>query len=165
MPVAFFPRLSKTIRSQRECLALVWAIAKFRPYLYSRPFTVITDHHALCWLSSLKDPTGRFGRWALRLQEHSYTVVYKSGRLHQDADCLSRYTVDPPDAALSDSSPCVLSISQLFNTAAEQRLEASLRKIIENLHSQAPDPSLRLFVLQNDTLYRRSLLPDGPDLL
>lgn len=34
-----------------------------------------------------------------------------------------------------------------------------------NLNSHAPDLSLCLFVLQDDILYRRSLLPDGPDLL
>lgn len=152
--------------TERECLALVWAVGKFRPYLYGRPFSVVTDHHALCWLASLKDPTGRLGRWALRLQEYSYSVVYRSGRLHQDADCLSRYPVEPPDPTSSDTlATSVLAISSFEHLADEQRLDASLTRIIDRLTTAPSHPSLRLFQLKDGVLYRRNVHPDGPELL
>lgn len=143
--------------TERECLALVWAVSKFRPYLYGKSFAVVTDHHALCWLSTLKDPTGRLGRWALRLQEYDYSVVYKSGRMHRDADCLSRHSVDPPDPRDNDDDPGVFALSDLLNIADHQRRDPTLSKIIERLSSEPADPSTRAFMLRDGVLFRQKL--------
>lgn len=157
--------------TERECLAVVWSITKFRPYLYGRTFTVVTDHHALCWLSSLRDPIGRLGRWALRLQEYTFSVLHKSGKLHTDADCLSRHPVDPVDPENTEDS-CfdqvdypVMPISDLLEIEEEQRQDPALRAIIDRLSQGNPDASTRPFVLRNNVLYRHNFSSSGSEWL
>lgn len=60
--------------SKREMLAVVWAVRNLGHNLHGQPFKVVTDHHALTYLSNLKDPQGRLSRWALELSLHKYTI-------------------------------------------------------------------------------------------
>lgn len=94
-PVAYGGRsLNKAERkwgiTDRECLAVIEGIKHFRVYLANNHFKVITDHRALKWLQNQKDLTGRLGRWALRLQEYDFEVVYRPGVTNQNADAMSR---------------------------------------------------------------------------
>lgn len=76
--------------TERECMAVLVAIEKFRPYIEGVRFTVITDHASLQWLQNLKDPTGRLARWALRLQAHTFDLIHRKGALNVVPDALSR---------------------------------------------------------------------------
>jgi hypothetical protein len=70
--------------------------------LLDKPFTVISDHRPLQWLEDQKYVNGRLGRWAIALSAVNYKIRYRPGRIHQNADCLSRLkvasiqTVDTP---------------------------------------------------------------------
>lgn len=149
--------------TEKECLAVVWAINKFRPYLYGRPFQVVTDHHSLCWLSTLRDPSGRLARWALRLQEFDATIVYKSGRRHTDADCLSRAPIESASDGQDDEyEDAFIGTISTVDMAARQRHDTELREVIAHLEGQEgtiPRVFLRVLPalrLRNNVLYKKS---------
>ena len=72
-----------------EGLALVEGIRHFKVYLSDKPFTDYSDHQALKSLKTSK-ATGRLGRWAVFLQGYQYEVIHKPGKIHSNADSLSR---------------------------------------------------------------------------
>lgn len=97
-PIAFVSRsLTKNERNlgitELECLGCVWALSYLRHLVHGRHVKIVTDHSAIRWLKSIKDPTGKLARWAIKLSEFQYTVVHRSGSKHKDADCLSRNPV------------------------------------------------------------------------
>lgn len=83
--------------TEQECLALVWSLQKFKIFVCGTKIKVITDHHAFCWLMCKKDRPGRLARWSLQLQDLDIDIVYHSGRLHTDANVLSRHHIGSPE--------------------------------------------------------------------
>lgn len=75
---------------RRELLAVVSAAKYFKYYLCGVPFTIRTDHAALQWLMSFREPEGQVARWLEELQSFHFTVVHRPGAQHGNADALSR---------------------------------------------------------------------------
>ncbi|XP_064468579.1 uncharacterized protein LOC135380569 [Ornithodoros turicata] len=84
------PREAAYSTVEREGLALVWGIDRYKTYLYGRHFTVQTDHQPLQYLKKQKHLNSRLLRWSLMLQEHSFRVEYIKGSENVGADYLSR---------------------------------------------------------------------------
>ena len=78
-----------------ECLAIVWAVTKFRPYLMAMPFEVFTDHYALQWLKTMRTGSALLHRWSAALEEYDFTVRHRPGKIQTHVDGLSRLPVDP----------------------------------------------------------------------
>eukprot|EP00795_Rhopilema_esculentum_P005390 gene5390-558_t len=93
--VAYASRLLKSSELkyavlQKEALGIVWSLKHFYPYLYGRHFTVVTDHRPLKWLKTMNAPNNLFARWISEIQSYDFNVVHRPGRLHSNADTLSR---------------------------------------------------------------------------
>ena len=95
-PVAFASRgLSPSERNypayKLEFLSLKWAVTdKFHDYLYGVPFHVITDNNPLTYIFTTAKLDATSQRWVSALSNYQFSIEYRSGKLNQDADGLSR---------------------------------------------------------------------------
>ena len=106
-PIGFISRSLKDVETRYpvtdlECLAVVYAIKKFTPYIEYTHFTLATDHQALKWLMTLETPKGRLAHWAMLLQGLDFTIIHRPGSRNWVADALSRNPVPSIDSEDDD---------------------------------------------------------------
>ena len=76
--------------TEKEALALVWAIEKLHLYLYGKNFKVVVDHKPLKFIfSSSSKINTRIARWQIKLQAYDFDIIYKKGE-ENIADFVSR---------------------------------------------------------------------------
>ncbi|MBW0532246.1 hypothetical protein O181_071961 [Austropuccinia psidii MF-1] len=82
--------------TQTECLCLVWALEKLNDYLEGSVFEVYKDCTALKSLLNMKTTNRHMLRWKKAIQEYrrNITIIYKEGKSHTNADCLSGWPLD-----------------------------------------------------------------------
>lgn len=90
MSKKFSPEQSRYGACERELLALLLAIEKFRPYVEGVHFKAIIDNSALQYLRRINNPSGRLTRWAMRLMEFDFEVIHLPGSENKVPDALSR---------------------------------------------------------------------------
>ncbi|WKA01467.1 hypothetical protein VitviT2T_019748 [Vitis vinifera] len=79
--------------TEKELLAVVLAVDKFRAYLVGSFIVVFTDHSALKYLLTKQDAKARLIRWSLLLQEFNIQVKDKKGVENVVGDHLSRLAI------------------------------------------------------------------------
>eukprot|EP00794_Sanderia_malayensis_P003906 gene3906-biopygen3342 len=59
----------------------------------AKHFTIVTDHRPLKWLKTMDAPNNLFARWISEIQGYDFDVIHRPGKLHGNADALSRCPV------------------------------------------------------------------------
>ncbi|GFW73423.1 retrovirus-related Pol polyprotein from transposon opus [Trichonephila clavipes] len=140
-PIAFASRtLNKAERNytviERECLAVIWALNKFKTYFGPLPVKVITYHAALTKLTNGKNLSSRMIRWALKLSEFNIEWEHRPGVQNVVADLLSRNPVDSVEGSqISCAALRALTINSHEQFIKEQREDPELGHIYRYLEN------------------------------
>eukprot|EP00253_Pinus_taeda_P036333 PITA_36333 len=98
-PIAFESRpikgksLHKAI-SEKEMLAILHALKKWRPYLMGRHFKVKTDHDSLKYFLEQRLSSEDQQKWVTKMLGYDFEIIYKKGKQNVVADALSRKDED-----------------------------------------------------------------------
>jgi len=90
---------------EKECMAILLAVDKWRCYLQHNHFSIRTDHKSLLFLTEQKATTKLQHKAVLKLMDLSFTITYKKGITNAAADALSRCATTEPLCAISETTP------------------------------------------------------------
>ncbi|XP_054281224.1 uncharacterized protein LOC128998894 [Macrosteles quadrilineatus] len=128
--------------TEKECLALVWAVRKFKAYLEGYHFIAITDHVALKWLLKLSEPSGCLARWVMELQQFDFEIRYRKGTSNRVADALSRQLVPEGPSSSGEPDQPTFEVGVLTRRGAREQLRLQrLTKVEGDELSLGDDPA------------------------
>jgi len=184
LPVAYISRRLATNQlpygdTEQECLGVVWASLKLRPYIEGDRFLLRTDHDCLRWILNIEySRNPRLARWRLRLSDLEFDVAYKPDMTLYLADSISHLesgasdetafidavpvfatranTVRGLDAANYVGGSTVRGISR-DEVLSAQAVDGSYQEVVKALNAGRHVP----FFEDPDVLLRRGAAPDG----
>lgn len=95
---------------EKECLALIMAVTKWKSYLQHKEFVIAADHKSLTHLGEQKVHEGLQQKAFIKLLGLQYRIMYKKGTDNTAADALSRNAEASTLAAISTVTPKWLEI-------------------------------------------------------
>ncbi len=93
--VAYASRMNSRAESsfssyEGKLSAVVYAVQKFRYYLWDQRFKLITDCKAMEWLATTAKLRSKWARWSLLLAEYDFAITHRPGNNNTVPDLLSR---------------------------------------------------------------------------
>lgn len=132
-PIAFISKAFSSkgrVKSvyERELLAIVFAVTKWRHYLTGHKFTIRTDQKSLKHLLEQRAVSVEQQKWASKLLGLNYTIEYRPGKDNRVADALSRIPGREEILELQLTAPLTLDREELARQVAQ---DAVLKNIME----------------------------------
>jgi hypothetical protein len=82
----------------KEIIAIMHALTKFRKYLVGRWFVVKTDHNSIKYFLDQKDLSERQQKWFSKIQNFEFGIEYVKGK----KECRSRFLVQEANKVFDD---------------------------------------------------------------
>ncbi|KAA0034981.1 Transposon Tf2-9 polyprotein [Cucumis melo var. makuwa] len=157
-PIAYFSH-SLAIRDrakpvyERELMAVVLAVQRWKPYLLGRKFLVKTDQRSLKFLLEQRIIQPQYQKWIAKLLGYSFEVVYKPGLENKAADALSR---TPPTVHLySLTAPTLIDLTRIKE---EVEKDEQLQKIVAELKEENESKGNKFSIQQGMLKYKDRLV-------
>lgn len=156
-------------QTEKEALALVWAVEHFKIYLLGKDFELISDHKPLETIfGRTSKPCARIERWVLRLQAYRYKVIYRPGKSNI-ADTIYRLcktsSSEPFDSEnyinqiVSYSRPIAVPLSEIKGCSAR---DEEILKVKEGVFNNNWHESINNFkIIQNELCFNGDILLRG----
>lgn len=113
---------------ERELMAIVLAIQKWRPYLLGRHFTVHTDQRSLRFLIDQRLMGEEQQKWVTKLLGYDFDIKYKPSIENRAADALSRQ--------LNYTAIFTIQCQEWDGLEDEIQADPKLRQIVQDLAAQ-----------------------------
>lgn len=156
-------------QTEKEALALVWAVEHFKIYLLGKEFELISDHKPLETIfGKTSKPCARIERWVLRLQAYRYKVIYRPGKSNI-ADTISRLSQtsssEPFDSEnyinqiVNYSRPIAVPLNEIEGCSAG---DEEILKVKDGIFNNDWHDSINNFkTIQNELCFNRDVLLRG----
>lgn len=118
--------------TEKELLAIMYAVQKFRMFIAETQFKIITDHKSLTFLKNSTFHNGRLIRWCLLLNEYSFNVEYCRGTDNKVADFFSRNPEGKFEIA-SEQKPLIISKIESFIKVSDDTNYSQIGNLILSL--------------------------------
>lgn len=102
---ALSPKNKALSTYEKECMAILLAVERWRSYLLGQEFIIRTDHKSLSYLTEQKATTQLQQKALLKLMDQNFRIQYKKGITNVAADALFRYPNHDSVFAISAATP------------------------------------------------------------
>jgi hypothetical protein len=138
---------------EKEMMAILHALKKWRPYLIGRHFKVKTDHDSLKYFLEQRLSSEEQQKWVTKILGYDFEIIYKKGKQNVVADALSRKD-EYVEAFL-----CAISIIQpdwIIEARDEWKNDEKVWTLIQRL--QQDSSASDTFTWKNDSLWYKDHL-------